>query len=792
MTPQKTGRREGFEARMQLEMLLADISSRFTGLDLGDVDREIQEALRRICDQLGLDLSALWQWSTENKGFLTLTHLFRRFEDPPVPDPMNASDYFPWLMNQLLAGKVVALSTTAELPAEAARDRESLEYFGIKSLANFPLWVGTGPPFGLVSFHSMLEEHTWPAEIVDRLQLAAKVFANALGRKRSEEVLRESEARLALAADSAEAGLWVLDWSARAFWVTDRTRAIFGYGPEEAIDMERFEASVLPEDLELVQQTIERSRNQPEMVNAQYRILRGDGCVRWVHSRGRPYFKADGEPERLMGVTIDITDRKHTEEASRASEARLASGVDLAGLGFLEIVYGKGITYMDGRARTLLGMPPGTGHGAQLIEFWTEHLHPDDRQGILDARLQLEDGRTDRISMEYRYMHPDLGLRWLHHLARIDIRDAGGKAVHLIGVIRDITENRKAVEALRQSYAEIERLKDRLQAESDYLKAEIRQTIAHDQIIGQSAAIKKVLRQVEQVAPTDSSVLICGETGTGKELIAQAIHRLGPRKSRVMVKVNCAALPSGLVESELFGREKGAFTGALTRQVGRFEVADGSTIFLDEVGELSLEVQSKLLQVLQEGQFERLGSPKTIKVNVRLIAATNRDLSEDMRKGRFREDLYYRLNVFPIRVPALRERAEDIPLLVWAFLDEFCSRMGKKITQVSRKTMEALQRHPWPGNVRQLRNVIEHGAILTTGHTLIVPMVDDTATGTTMPGQSLAEIEYEHIIRTLERTDWRIKGSKGAADILGVKPSTLYTRMQKLGIPGRRQKENES
>ena len=493
-----------------------------------------------------------------------------------------------------------------------------------------------------------------------------------------------------------------------------------------------------------------------------------------------------------MGVTIDITDRKLMEEASRTSEARLESGADLAGLGFFEIIYGEGITYMDERARNLFGIPSGTDHGAPAIEFWLEHLHPDHRQDVANARLKLKDGGADRISLEYRYLHPDLGLRWLHQIARIDKRDACGTAVHLSGVIRDITESKQVEEALRQSYAEIEQLKDRLQAESDYLKAEINQTLDHDQIIGQSAAMKKVLRQVEQVAPTDSSVLISGETGTGKELIAQAIHRLGPRKNRVLVKVNCAALPSGLVESELFGREKGAFTGALTRQVGRFEVADGSTIFLDEIGELSLEVQAKLLRVLQEGEFERLGSPKTIKVNVRVIAATNHDLAEEIRKGHFREDLYYRLNVFPIRVPALRERPEDIPLLVWAFLGEFCARMGKKITQVPRKTMEALQRHPWPGNVRQLRNVIEHGAILTTGHTLIVPMLDDIATGAAMPGQSLAETEREHITKTLERTAWRIKGPKGAAEILGVKPSTLYTRMQKLGIPGRRQKENGS
>ena len=290
---------------------------------------------------------------------------------------------------------------------------------------------------------------------------------------------------------------------------------------------------------------------------------------------------------------------------------------------------------------------------------------------------------------------------------------------------------------------------------------------------------------MQQVAPTDSLVLVCGETGTGKELVAQAIHRLSPRRSHLMVKVNCAALPSGLVESELFGREKGAFTGALTRQLGRFEIADGSTLFLDEIGELSLDLQAKLLRVLESGEFERLGSPRTIKVDVRVIAATNRDLAEDIRQGRFREDLYYRLNVFPIRVPPLRERAEDIPPLVWTFLEEFSARMGKKITQVPRRTMEALQRHPWPGNVRELRNVIEHGAIVTDrrhaedadarrGHACAGPT------------RTLADAERELILQALETTGWRIKGPKGAAAALGLNPPTLYSRMKKLGIRPRR------
>ncbi len=254
---------------------------------------------------------------------------------------------------------------------------------------------------------------------------------------------------------------------------------------------------------------------------------------------------------------------------------------------------------------------------------------------MLDERQKLHDGRLERISIEYRYLHPTQGQRWIHHVARVSARDAAGRTTRSYGAVRDITLQKQEHEALLQSYAEIEQLKERLQAEADYLKAEVKVTQDHGEVIGRSAAIRKVLRQAEQVAPTDSSVLIYGETGTGKELIAQTIHRLSSRGSRVMVKVNCAALPSALVESELFGREKGAFTGALMRQIGRFELADGSTIFLDELGELSLEVQAKLLRVLQEGQFERLGSPKTIKVNVRVIGATNRDLAEEVTQWGF-------------------------------------------------------------------------------------------------------------------------------------------------------------
>ena len=322
--------------------------------------------------------------------------------------------------------------------------------------------------------------------------------------------------------------------------------------------------------------------------------------------------------------------------------------------------------------------------------------------------------------------------------------------------------------------------------ENDFLERESQSSVPCCGIAGQSAAIRKVLQQMCMVAPTDSSALVCGETGVGKELVADAIHNLSRRSGFKIVKVNCAALPPPLVESELFGREKGAYTGALARQSGRFDMADGSTIFLDEISELSLEAQAKLLRVLQEGSFERLGSPKTIKVNVRLIAATNHDLSEEVREGRFRQDLFYRLNVFPIKVPPLRERTDDIPILVWTFVEEFCLRMGKKITKIPRKTMDALQRYSWPGNVRELHNIIERSAILSSGETLRIAHFQDLEQ--TAHPVTLAEVEREHILRTLENSLWRIKGPNGAASRLGLKPSTLYTRMQKLGIPTLSQK----
>jgi transcriptional regulator with GAF, ATPase, and Fis domain len=350
-------------------------------------------------------------------------------------------------------------------------------------------------------------------------------------------------------------------------------------------------------------------------------------------------------------------------------------------------------------------------------------------------------------------------------------------------VILSAMRRSEAEVALLDSIEEIKRLNDRLEQENIYLKKEIGITYKHHKIVGDSEAINEVLAKLKQVAATDSTVLITGETGTGKELIAQAIHDLSDRKDKLLIKINCAALPPTLVEGELFGREKGAYTGALTRQVGRFDLADGSTIFLDEIGELPLDLQVKLLRVIEDGTFERLGSSKTLKTDVRIIAATNSNLEEMVSNGRFREDLYYRLNVFPVYIPPLRERPSDIPQLAWTFIRELESRMGKKIQSIPEEVMVRLINYPWPGNIRELRNVIERAMIQSHGPVLEVQVPEaEIESDKETASVTLDEVNRRHIIRVLEQTNWRVQGKNGAAELLGIKSNTLRSRMEKLGI----------
>ena len=348
---------------------------------------------------------------------------------------------------------------------------------------------------------------------------------------------------------------------------------------------------------------------------------------------------------------------------------------------------------------------------------------------------------------------------------------------------QEIEERRQAEASLSRALSEIETLKDRLEAENSYLRQEIIMKHRFADILGQSDGLKYVLYRAEQVAPLNTTVLILGETGTGKELIAAAIHDLSPRKDRPLITVNCAALPGNLMESELFGREKGAFTGADTRQIGRFEVAHGSTLCLDEIGELPLELQAKLLRVIQHNEFERLGSSQTIKVDVRIVATTNRNLEEEVRQGRFRQDLYYRLNVFPITVPPLRQRKEDIPLLVQTFVARYARKVGKQITSIQKETMKALQDYPWPGNIRELESIIERAVILCPGPALqLADKLKDPGLHSPSTGETLEELERNQLLKVLSETRWRIEGKDGAAVILGLHPSTLRARMHKIGI----------
>ena len=348
-------------------------------------------------------------------------------------------------------------------------------------------------------------------------------------------------------------------------------------------------------------------------------------------------------------------------------------------------------------------------------------------------------------------------------------------------VFANALERKRIDSRLREHIREIEELKERLERENIYLKEEIGLLAEHKGIVGQSVAMKRVLRQAEQVAQTDSTVLLLGETGTGKELLARAIHGMSLRKDRPLVTVNCASLPPTLIESELFGREQGAYTGALTRMIGRFEIADGSTLFLDEIGELPLDLQSKLLRVLEDGTFERLGSTKPLHVNVRIIAATNRDIEQGVKDGKFRQDLFYRLNVFPIVIPPLRKRPEDIPLLLQAVVMEFQNKMGKEIESIPKKTMQALQSYSWPGNVRELRNMIEHAMILSKSKILDVHLPKQASSDIEAPG-NLQDMERMHMVAVLEKTGWRLAGKGGAAEVLGLKRTTLLSKMKKLGI----------
>lgn len=459
-------------------------------------------------------------------------------------------------------------------------------------------------------------------------------------------------------------------------------------------------------------------------------------------------------------------ERARMEALLKENEERLRDLFDEAPIAYVNEALDSKFIRANKTAMNTLGITPDEVDGTYGKSFIPDT--PDAQRRLKEAFDSIGKGIDTRgIVLELRRKDNGKPL-WIKWWSRPDPSGAYTRTMFL-----DITEQ-----------VLMEQAKVRLEAENIYLQEEIKTAHNFEEIIGSSIPIRKVMQAIEKVAATDATVLVTGETGTGKELIARAIHHLSQRKDGVLVKVNCAAIPAGLIESELFGHEKGAFTGALTRKVGRFELADRATIFLDEVGEIPLELQTKLLRVLQEGEFERLGNSRTMKVNVRVIAATNRDLEKEVREGRFRSDLYYRLKVFPILLPALRDRTQDIPLLVSYFVKKFSTTMGRKVESVSANAMELLKHYPWPGNIRELEHVIERAVILSQGLELELGdwMPKNTEPRAAGPAATLEEVERGHILAVLAQTSWRVSGDKGAAKILGLNPTTLEARMKKLNI----------
>jgi PAS domain S-box-containing protein len=446
----------------------------------------------------------------------------------------------------------------------------------------------------------------------------------------------------------------------------------------------------------------------------------------------------------------------------------------------------RGDFWVNPHFRALLGF----GHNDALrFEDVVGRIHPDDRDRVV-AEIERKQRAGLSFEGEFRVVTPDGGERWVAARGRT-VGEPGHNDARRMGVVFDVTKRKQTERDLEAALVEIKGLKERLEEENIYLKEEISEIKGFEEIVGRSDALKYVLTRVEQVAKTDATVLLQGETGVGKELVARAIHETSSRADRPHIKVNCATLPEALVESELFGHEKGAFTGADRQRKGRFELADGGTILLDEVGELPAQTQAKLLRVLQEGEFERVGGSTTIKVRIRVIAATNRKLHEEISAGRFRQDLFYRLNVYPITIPPLRERREDIPLLVSHYARQIGERLGKSITEVPAAAMRAFTDYSWPGNIRELQNVVERAVIVSPDGVLRLPEplihqasnVSDTQTANEpITVSPLGEAERDHILRALEATGWRINGPKGAAAMLKLHPSTLRFRMKKLGL----------
>jgi formate hydrogenlyase transcriptional activator len=601
-------------------------------------------------------------------------------------------------------------------------------------------------------------------------RVVISVIRDISDRKKAQEAIQRSEAQFRALFEFSPDAIIASDQEGRITEVNPRVESMFGYKRGEltgqSIDI------LVPERF---RQT-HPARRQEYAAAARVRPM-GAGLELYGRRKDGSEFPVDimlspmetAENRVIISVIRDISERKKAQEAIHRSEAQFRALFEFSPDAIIASDREGRITEVNARVESMFGYKRGelTGQSIDiLVPERFRHTHPARRKDYasaarvrpMGAGLELYGRRKDGSEFPADIM---LG----------PVETANGRVV--LSVIRDLTEKREAEEALRRS-----------ELQKRYLEEELNTEARFEEIIGESIGLKRVLKLVETVSATDVTVLILGETGTGKEVIARAIHQLSPRNEHVMVKLNCAAIPAGLLESELFGHERGAFTGAVDRKIGRLELAHEGTLFLDEIGDLPLELQPKILRALQEKEFERLGSNKPIPVNVRLVAATNRDLAKMVAEGQFRSDLYYRLRVFPILLPPLRERREDIPLLVRYFVDRHARKLYKKIETIPEETMRALTRWDWPGNIRELENFIERAVILTRGPVLRAPLgeLEMPEEASQVEDSSLEAKEREHILRVLRETKGKIGGSDGAAARLGLIRTTLNSKLKKLGI----------
>jgi len=597
----------------------------------------------------------------------------------------------------------------------------------------------------------------------------------------SEDARSRDEAYLAEAQKLSHTGSWAYDprIGKTTYWSEELFR-IFGLDPLEGLPTEEaFWQRIHPDDRSSLKEAIQRALRDKADFVVDYRILLPDGTLKHIRSATHVVVNSSGEVVERLGTAVDVTERVDAEEALRRSEEKFRHLFDtMPAIAF--IAQPDGFTEFQSRGwleYSGLSAEASMGHG------WKVALHPDD----LDACESKWRASQQPFEDERRLRNAKGEYRWF--LARlVPLRDEHGKILKWYGIVTDIDDRRRAADELKTALAQIQILKDQLFHENVALREEIDTASMFEDIIGHSATMQTVLARVTKVAPTDSTVLITGETGTGKELFARAIHKHSQRSARAFVAVNCASIPSALVASELFGHEKGAFTGAHQRRPGRFELANGGTIFLDEVGELLPEMQLALLRVLQEREFQRVGGTQTIRCDVRVVAATNRDLQAAVAAGTFRSDLFYRLNVVPLEIPPLRERKADIPTLVEFFIDRFARRAGKKIRTVDSHSLGWLQSYSWPGNIRELQNIVERSVILCDtdqfsidGGWLSGEGAASTSTETTLPRRSGAQ-EKDRIKAALAESNGRVSGPAGAAELLGMPASTLESRIRALRI----------